>query len=363
MEVQEQARAVILCVDDTPLNLQLLHHTLKQDYSVRLANSGAAALSALERERPDLILLDIMMPGMDGYQLLERLKANPATRDIPVIFLTAMNAPEDEERGLRAGAVDFVTKPINPSVLLARVQNHLASKQWRDFLAHRNAWLEREVERRLDEVHRLQDASIYVMVSLAEFRDEDTGNHIRRTQSFVELLLREARQHPELAEWLDEDTATLIIKSAPLHDIGKIAIPDSILLKPGKLTEEEFAIMRTHTLRGDEILERAARQLQGCDRYLTIARQITRSHHERWDGRGYPDGLAGEGIPLPARVMALADVYDALRARRPYKDPFSHERAIAILAEGRGAHFDPRLTDLFLACAEEVEAIYEQLRD
>lgn len=358
-----ERRESILCVDDTPANLQLLHPLLKDSYRVRLANSGAAALEAVERETPDLILLDIMMPGMDGYEVLRRLKADPRFNAVPVIFLTAMSSPKDEERGLLAGAADFVTKPIVPPVLLARVRSHLASKQWRDFLLNRNQWLEAEVERRLNEINRMQDTSILVMTSLAEFRDEDTGNHIRRTQLFVELLANDARQKNAFASALDDETLHLIVKSAPLHDIGKIAIPDHILLKPGKLTDEEFAIMKTHTVKGYNILTRAVQNLADSGRYLEIACQITRSHHEKWDGSGYPDGLSGEAIPLPARLMALADVYDALRSARPYKKPFSHEQALSLIREGQGRHFDPRLCALFLDREKDIANVHKRLHD
>ena len=345
------SRPTLLVVDDTPANLTLLAELLQDDYRVKLANNGMKALDYAFSAPPDLVLLDIMMPGIDGYEVCRRLKEAESTRHVPVIFLTAKVATEDEERGFSVGAVDFIHKPFSPPIVAARVRTHLAMKQWHDFMRNKNAWLEQEVTRRLSQVHRLQDASIYVMISLAEFRDECTGNHIRRTQEYVRLLAQQLALQPRFAELLTPDYVELLAKSAPLHDIGKIAIPDHILLKPGKLDAEEFSIMKTHAMRGYDILCKADDYLGEQGDFLAIAQDIARYHHEKWDGSGYPEGLAGENIPLTARLMALADVYDALHSTRPYKLPLSHAQAADLIVQGRGRHFDPELVDIFLANA------------
>ena len=353
----------ILVIDDTPGNLSLLNQLLREHYRVKLANSGPRGLELAAMAPPDLILLDIMMPDMDGYQVFQRLQSDPATRRIPVIFLTAKVGAEDEERGLAMGAVDFIHKPIAPSVVLARVRTHLQIRHWQTFLEDKSAWLQQEVESRVSEVFRLQEATIRVMVSLAEFRDECTGNHIRRTQDYVRLLADYLSRQPRDAGFLMPEQIDRIAKASPLHDIGKIAIPDHILLKPGRHTPEEFAIMQTHSVKGESMLLRSLHEMGGGNAMLRFACQIARSHHERWDGGGYPDGLAGEAIPLAARLMAVADVYDALRSRRPYKKAFDHAEAVDIIVQGKGSHFDPLLVEAFLALEGVFSEIATKLAD
>ncbi len=353
----------ILVIDDTPGNLSLLNQLLREHYRVRLANSGPRGLELAALAPPNLILLDIMMPDMDGYQVFQRLQSDPATRRIPVIFLTAKVGAEDEERGLAMGAVDFIHKPIAPSVVLARVRTHLQIRHWQTFLEDKSAWLQQEVESRVSEVFRLQEATIRVMVSLAEFRDECTGNHIRRTQDYVRLLADYLSRQPRDAGFLMPEQIDRIAKASPLHDIGKIAIPDHILLKPGRHTPEEFAIMQTHSVKGESMLLRSLHEMGGDNAMLRFACQIARSHHERWDGGGYPDGLAGEAIPLAARLMAVADVYDALRSRRPYKKAFDHAEAVDIIVQGKGSHFDPLLVEAFLALEGVFSEIATKLAD
>ena len=356
-------RASILVIDDTPGNLSLLNQLLRTHYRVKLANSGERGLELAALSPTDLILLDIMMPEMDGYEVFERLKANPATSRIPVIFLTAKSGTDDEERGLAMGAVDFIHKPIAPSVVLARVRTHLQIRNWQTFLEDKSAWLQKEVEARVSEVSRLQEATIRVMVSLAEFRDECTGNHIRRTQNYVRLLAEYLSRLPRDAEFLRGEQIDRIAKASPLHDIGKIAIPDNILLKPGKHTPEEFEIMKTHSVKGERMLQHSIREMGGDNAMLVFACQIARSHHERWDGSGYPDGLAGEAIPLAARLMAVADVYDALRSRRPYKKAFEHREAVDLIVQGGGSHFDPLLVEAFLALQSQFSESATKLAD
>jgi putative two-component system response regulator len=355
--VTTDTRPTVLAVDDTPANLSLLSGMLRDQYRVKLATSGAKALDLAGAQVPDLILLDIMMPEMDGYEVCRRLKANPLTRNVPVIFLTARTEVEDEEQGFAVGAVDFIHKPISPPIVLARVSTHLQMKQWQDYLHNQNAWLEAQVEHRLGELQRMQGASIYIMVSLAEFRDDNTGRHIVRTQKYTQLLANALHERRLYTPLLTADLVDRIARTAPLHDIGKIAIPDNILLKPGKLDDAEFSIMKSHAERGYDILTRCAQSMGETGEFLRVAMQIARSHHERWDGAGYPDRLAGTDIPLPARVMAVADVYDALRTRRPYKEPMSHEAASRILRDGSGKHFDPVLIDTWFELGGAIERI------
>lgn len=347
----------VLVVDDTPANLSLLANLLKEQYRIKVANNGIKAIELAAAAPPDLVLLDIMMPEMDGYEVCRRLKADPRTERIPVIFLTAKTSVEDEEKGLLMGAVDFIHKPISPPIVVARIKTHLQVKAWQDFLQDQNAWLKEEVEHRLSEVNRLQESSIRVMVSLAEFRDECTGNHIRRTQEYVRLLAEQLARLPKHAAHLTAQHIELIAKSAPLHDIGKIAIPDHILLKRGKLTPEEFVIMKTHAFRGYEMLRRAGEHMGEHGDFLSMAMEIARCHHEKWDGSGYPDGLAGEQIPLASRIMAVSDVFDALTTRRPYKTAMTREEAVAFIVQGSGTHFDPQVVEAFMAIQDDFQRI------
>lgn len=307
------SKPTVLVVDDLPDNLTLMSKLLKDEYKVKVANHGEKALKiALSDHPPDLILLDIMMPDMDGYEVCSRLKANPASWNISIIFLTAKAEVEDERRGLELGAVDYITKPISPPIVLARVAAHLQLKASADFLRDKAAFLESEVAKRTRELQAIQDVTILVMASLAETRDNETGNHIRRTQHYVRALAQHLRSHPFWAVRLTDAYIDTLYKSAPLHDIGKVGIPDRILLKPGRLTPEEFEVMKTHPVLGRDAIEHAEKQLGMTVDFLACAKEIAYSHQEKWDGSGYPEGLAGTDIPLSARLMALADVYDAL---------------------------------------------------
>ena len=341
-------RPVVLLVDDTPENLSVLGELLQPFYRVRVANSGTRALNVVASEpRPDLILLDVMMQDMDGYEVIQRLRADPATRDIPVIFVTALDATEDERKGLELGAADYITKPVRPAIMHARVRAQLELKR-----AHEN--------------QRLQDVSLRALASLASTRDNETGNHILRTQGYVRVLcehLAARGRHPAV---LTPDGIRFITMAAPLHDIGKVGIPDNILLKPGALDDAEWKIMRTHAEMGAEAIRRAMEEDGGDTRpfgFLLAAIEIAHFHHEKWDGSGYPQGLKAEAIPLPARLMALADVFDALISRRVYKPPFPLEDATAIIVEGRGTHFDPELVDAFVERREDFFAIARRHSD
>lgn len=358
-------KPTILVVDDSPEILSLINGMLKEDYVIKLANSGERAIKlASGDQRPDMILLDIQMVGMDGLETCQQLKENELTADIPVLFLTAMTTESDQTRGLELGAVDYVTKPISFPILRARVRNHLELKRSRDLLSNQNRYLEVEVQRQVEENSRLQDITIQAMAALAETRDNETGNHIIRTQNYVKILAEALRKHPRFVDLLDRhENITLLYKSAPLHDIGKVGIPDNILLKPGKLDPDEWEIMKTHPQLGWEAITRAEKNLEASWPFLNFAKEIAYSHHEKWDGTGYPQGLSGDAIPISARLMALADVYDALISRRVYKSGMSHTQAMEIISEGRGKHFDPDVLDAFIRIETSFHEIAQRFVD
>lgn len=357
-------RPVILIVDDTPDNLMLMNGLLKNVYRTKLANGGERALQlAVSEPIPDIMLLDVMMPGLNGYEVCRKMKENPRTVGIPVIFLTARAEADDERIGFAVGGADYITKPVNPMVVEARVRTHLQNKAARDFLADQNAYLEQEVAKRTREVARIQDVTIQAMASLAETRDNETGNHISRTQHYIRVLATRLKDHPRFSAFLADDSIELLFKSAPLHDIGKVGIPDAVLLKPGKLTDAEFEIMKTHTTLGRDAILAAEKRLDESNDFLRYAREIAYSHQEKWDGSGYPEGLAGDAIPISARLMAVADVYDALISKRVYKPAFPHEEALRIIREGKGKHFDPDIVDAFMEIESEVKEIAAHYKD
>jgi len=356
--------ATILIIDDSPENLLILSELLRPGYRVLAATSGEGGLRVARQEpRPDLILLDVMMPGMDGYAVLAQLRDTPATDDIPVIFLTALTSIGDEERGLAAGAADYIAKPISPAVVLARVRTQLQAKQARDWLKNQNTVLEAEVARRMTENDLTQQISIRALAHLAEIRDPETGNHILRTQGYVQRLATGLCQHPRFSATLSRHYIDLLARSAPLHDIGKVGIPDHILLKPGKLTPIEWTIMQTHAKLGSDAIELAEQDIVTPLVFLSVAKEIAHWHHEKWDGSGYPDGLAGDNIPVSARLMTVADVFDALISVRVYKPAMPYTQACDIIASGRGQHFDPDITDAFLANFDDFVSIAEHYRE
>ncbi len=375
----EPDRAHILIVDDQPDNLLILEDLLGESHVVHSLDGGHAALAYLgDGGAADLILLDVMMPGLDGFEVCRALKQDPGTRDIPVIFLTTLSSAVDEERGLSLGAEDFIHKPFSPAVVFARVRNHLRLSQSARLLRTRNEDLERlvsertrhileqaaELVRRKQQLIAAQDATISAFCSLAEARDYETGNHIRRTQHYVRALAEQVRDREPYRSELTAETIDLLFKSAPLHDVGKVAIPDAVLLKPGKLDREEWEVMKQHTVLGrDAILQAEADLVVAGDSFLRHAREIATSHHERWDGTGYPDGLVGDAIPLSARIMAIADVYDALISRRVYKPAYSHDDAVHMIMRERGTHFDPGLADAFFEIRGRFLEIAERFAD
>ncbi|WP_169046148.1 response regulator [Aeromonas salmonicida] len=356
--------ATILIVDDSPENLMVLTGLLSPTYRVLAAQSGEKCLRiATGKTLPDLILLDVMMPGMDGYEVLKQLRTNPETSRIPVVLLTALADSQSEEYGLSLGAADYITKPIKPAIVQARVRTQLEAKQARDGLQSQNTALEAEVARRMTENDLIQQVSIRALAHLAEIRDPETGNHILRTQGYVRLLANALASHPRFIDTLTPRYIDLLSRSAPLHDIGKVGIPDHVLLKPAKLTVEEWEVMRTHAKLGSDAIEEAERDIEQPLAFLTLAKEIAHWHHEKWDGSGYPDGLRGDEIPLSARLMALADVFDALINVRVYKAAMPYNEARALILSGTGQHFDPDVVTAFDNHFDQFVAIAERYTD
>ena len=337
--------ARVLLVDDNTTNLQLLHETLDgQGYRLLIAKNGKTALAIAQKANPALILLDIMMPEMDGYEVCRRLKSDENTNGIPIIFITALADEDDEAKGLALGAVDYITKPFNPELVRARVRIHLELKQHQDHL-------EQLVRQRTRKLELTQAVTIESLATLAEYRDPETGGHIKRTQNYVKVLAKQLKDHPRFRDELNDEVVELLYMSAPLHDLGKIAVPDHILHKAGRLTDEEFEEMKKHTNYGHDALWITEQKL-GENSFLRYAREIAFTHQEKWDGSGYPNGLKGDEIPISGRLMALADVYDALISKRVYKPPFSHQKAVQIIVEGKGRHFDADVVDAFVNLEE-----------
>jgi putative two-component system response regulator len=338
-----QEKATLLVVDDTPENIDVLSGILRAEYKVKAALSGEKALRIAAAEpRPDMILLDVMMPKMDGYEVCRRLKANPVTAQIPVIFVTARIGVEDERRGLELGAVDYITKPVSPPIVEIRVRTHLA-------LYDQRRELEKMVRLRTEELLATRLEIIRRLGRAAEFKDNETGMHVIRMSHYARLMAAKLD--------ISEEWADLVFHASPMHDIGKIGIPDQILLKPGPLDEAERRVMCTHPQMGAEIIGEHQAEL------LKMAKEIALTHHEKWDGSGYPQGLHGEEIPLAGRITAVADVFDALTAERPYKKAWSVERAMANIDNDAGTHFDPGLVPIFHEILPEVMEIMERYTD
>lgn len=351
----------ILVVDDSKSNIDILLEALGDDYEISVATDGFEALESIKDEKPDMILLDVMMPMMDGYSVCEVIKSQKETKDIIVIFITAMKDVTDKTRGFELGAVDYITKPFEIMELQARVKTHLSLKNAEEMLKNQNKILEDMVKKRTKELYKTQAATIYSLAALAETRDPETGEHIKRTQHYVRLIAMTLREMGYYKKELTDHFISLLFDSSPLHDIGKVGVPDTILLKPGKLTKEEFEEMKKHTLYGMKSLEIAEREL-GSNSFLSIAKEIAYSHHEKWDGSGYPENLKEENIPLSGRIMALADVYDALTSERVYKEEFSHEKSKQIILDGDGTHFDPKIIEAFLKSEEKFITISKKIR-
>ncbi len=355
---------LILVVDNTPGSHAWVQHLLEDLYSVQGADTGAEMLAIAQSQTPpDLILLSSSLPDGDGFALCRTLKTDTKTRQIPVILLTLDVGAVDDHALFVAGAADYIAKPLSPPTLRARVKTHLALKGAADFLADRSAFLQNEIAARTREVNAVQDVTILAMALLAETRDADTGNHIRRTQLYVRALGWKLSNHPRFKNYLTVANIALLFKAAPLHDIGKVAIPDRVLQKPGKLTAEEFEIMKTHTTLGRDAIAQAEQELGVEVPFLSMAMEIAHCHQEKWDGSGYPQGLVAEQIPIPARLMAVADVYDALISRRIYREAMSHAEAVKVIEHVKGKHFDPDVVDAFLDIHEQFNAIAMSYHD
>lgn len=345
----------ILLVDDSVLNLKVAAGILRDNYKVSVVKSGEQALQFLQIQIPDLILLDITMPEMDGFETITHIKKDKKTADIPVIFLTASHDSANEVKGFELGAVDFVTKPFTPESMLLRIETQLELSSYRKEL-------EKKIEEKTKHIMILEDSIIRCFCEMIESHDNETGGHVIRTVKYVRILANELAKLDKYKNIITEEYIHLLTRSAPLHDIGKIGIRDNILLKPSRLNNSEYAKIKEHTIIGARMLENIIEDSE-YNEYLNMGRDMALSHHERYDGKGYPQGLAGEQIPLCARIMAVADVYDALVSRRIYRDEGSHITACATIAEGRGTQFDPDIVDAFLRLEKQFEAIVEKLRE
>jgi len=361
---KKEFQKTILAIDDTPDNLMLILEVLQDKYKVKTFKDPKKALEYLHGNVCiDLILLDIMMPELSGYDVLKVLKGNQKTKDIPVIFLTALSGEVDEQKGLEMGASDYITKPLSASILRARINVHLENMAAKEFLKSKADYLEVEIKKRTKEILSVQDITILTLASLAETRDIDTGRHLKRTQHYIKILASALKNHPKFMNYLSEDEIETLFRSAPLHDIGKVGIADKILLKPSMLSDTEFEIMKTHTTMGKEAIERAEEEAGFKANFLETAKEIAYCHHENYDGSGYPLGLSGDGIPISARLMALSDVYDALTSRRAYKEAMPHKEALSIIKEERGFKFDPDIVDAFLMCDSDFFEISQRFAD
>jgi len=355
-------RKIVFLVDDDITNLTVGKAALAEYYKVLTLDSGERLLEVLEKNIPDLILLDIEMPEMNGYETIKAIKNRKETKHIPVIFLTAKNDGDSELEGLSLGAIDYIAKPFSPPLLLKRIEVHLLVETQKQELRNYNDHLQEMVETKTKSVVKLQDAILKTMIKFVERRDYITGGHIERTTHYLNILLKAMQKHNLQREKISSWNFDLILQSAQLHDVGKIAIKDNILQKSDSLTFEEFEEMKKHTIVGEEIIEEIKRNSEE-QTFWEHAGIFATTHHEKWNGSGYPKGLRGEEIPIQGRLLAIADVYDALVSERPYKKAFSHEEAVDIISEGRGTHFDPQLVDLFLSVSDEFKKYYLVLEE
>jgi len=361
--VDDRTSASIMIVDDTPANLKLLEEMLRiEGYRVAAFPQGDWALKGAAKNPPDLVLLDINMPQMDGYEVCKRLKEDETLREIPVIFISALNETMDKVKAFAVGGVDYITKPFQFDEVKARIETHLKLRWLQRELEKHNRHLETLVQSQVKEIADSQMATIFALAKLAESRDDDTGQHLERVQTFCKLLAEALSAQPPFRGHITKTYTENILRASPLHDIGKVAIPDSILQKPAKLDADEFAKMQRHTILGAQTLEAVRDQYPG-NSFIKMCIAIAQWHHEKWDGSGYPHGLTGEDVPLSARIMAVADVYDALRSRRCYKPAFPHEESRRIITEGSGRHFDPAIVQAFLTREVEIASLRDNMDD
>ena len=363
MSSNNAKKDIVLIVDDIEINRQMLQEMVQSEYDVIDAAGGQEALDVLfdadgeaAELLPTAVLLDLMMPDVDGFEVLDKIKSNEKTKNIPVLFITAEDSEDVETRGLESGAADYITKPFNPHIVKARIENHISLAQYRHNL-------ENLVEAKTAEVTKTYESTLEVLATIIEYRNLESGMHIRRTMMFTNMLIENMQKDEHFRVLLENENIPALIKASALHDIGKIGIPDNVLLKPDKLTAEEFEVIKTHTTVGSRIIDSIAVNLPDNDQYMKYARDICLYHHERWDGNGYPEKIAGANIPLCARIISIVDVYDALTSVRCYKSAFSHEESLAIIADGKGTQFDPELVDIVLLVADEFKKIEEIYRD
>jgi putative two-component system response regulator len=357
--IMDNEKKLVLLVDDNPANLRIGKNVLAEKYAVATAPSAEKMFVLLENNNPAIILLDIDMPDMDGYEAIKVLKSRPKTKNIPVIFLTAKTESDDELEGLSLGAIDYITKPFNPALLLKRIEGHILLEAQRKELLSFNENLQKMVEEKTQSILELQNAILKTIAELVECRDDITGGHIERTQKGIKILLEEIEKSGIYKEETKNWDVDLLLQSSQLHDVGKISIDDNILKKPGQLNKEETDEMKKHAAFGEQIIEKIE-SLAKESEFLNYAKIFAASHHEKWDGSGYPRGLKGNEIPLLGRIMAIADVYDALISIRPYKKAFTHEEAVKIITENKGKHFDPDLVDLFVKNSHQFESAFIQ---
>ncbi|MCR5608957.1 MAG: response regulator [Lachnospiraceae bacterium] len=341
----------VLLVDDDSINLQIGRSILSAEYDVVLVNSGERALKYLEQKHADIILLDIKMPGMDGFEVMEKIKCNEVWSKIPVIFITSRIDSSTEVSCLRSGAVDFVGKPFIPDVIKTRIERTLELEDYRKNLEYL-------VEKKTEELLDIQYQVVISMANLIESRDGNTGEHVKRTSMFVKMIANRLLEKGKFEDVLTKEYMDALFHAAPMHDIGKIIIPDTILKKPEKLTDDEFEIMKTHASEGGRIVNNNLSKIEK-KKYVDMAYDVATYHHEKWDGGGYPEGLKGEEIPLSARIMAVADVFDALMSKRCYKDAMPLDEAFKVIEESSGTHFDPTIANAFLELRDEVTNMLE----
>ncbi len=360
----------ILIVDDNSVNRSLLQHMITAlGYLSIEAENGLEAIKLVREKKPDLVLLDILMPRMDGYQTLELIKKDPSLRDIPVIMISALDEIESVTRCIKIGAEDYLAKPFEPTILRARIDSCLEKKEWRDQevilrkeIEEYNLRLEERVREQVEKISAGQRETIFAMAKLAESRDPETGEHLERMREYCVILSRELRRQKKYEHVIDDRYIENIASASPLHDIGKVGVPDNVLQKPGKLTPEEFEVMKEHSSLGAETLKRVNEAHPG-NAFVSMGIEVAGSHHEKWDGTGYPRGLAGERIPLAGRILALGDVYDALTSKRVYKEAFTHEKSGKIIMEGSGKHFDPDIVEAFKATESEFITVRDRYMD
>jgi putative two-component system response regulator len=348
-------RFKILIVDDNPATIKILGSLISDNYAKQVATSGESAIEILEAsiELPDLILLDLIMPGMDGLETCKIIKQNVRYKDIPIIFLSSRTDTLTKIEALKAGGVDYITKPFNFDEMRSRVDVHLSIHDLERELSKHNKYLNTLIDEKAKEISEIQLSTIYALVKLTDYRDDVLGGHLLRTQIMCQRIAEKLRNESKYQSVIDEEFISNIYKSSPLHDIGKVGTPDSIYLKPGKLTTEEFEIMKRHTTIGAETLQAVLLRFPNNE-FIEMGIDIAKYHHEKWDGTGYPEGLSGQEIPISARIMAVSDVFDALMSKRPYKEAFSFAESYNIILEGKGNHFDPMVVNAFIQIADEV---------